>query len=1329
MNLRSTHANRQGVALVLVLAFISLLSALLIAFFSSTSNSRREASQYEAGVTTAQLSETAQNLVIGQISDATKTFDTEGYNASAAGMRLTYASQPGMIRTYGTDNKYHRIYKLYSSGKMVLNDTEPSEWSVSSQLATEVPLNWVQNPAGYTDLNEPVLVPDPQGLIVPTGTNQRYTANYPILDPAGLSPTGSSVNSPGGLNQDGIDGFDISNPPGYGGPGAGARPVINPTYNPITIPASGKTGNPVPMPVQWIYVLQNGTLTSPNTVNGTVASWSNLQDTSPNKPTKTNPIVGRVAFWTDDDTCKLNPNVNSEGTAWDTPLNGSDGSAPYGEAYLRDNQPIVYEFQRYPGHPAMTSLSPIFGFLPQYRIPGSDGTQDTSVLARYYSLIPRVVAGGSNGGTTNTTTKANVSIITTDMDRMYASVDELMFRPVPRIPNDSAFLNRSVFEKTKFFLTTSAKTPEVTMFGTPRIGLWSVQQQADPNNGAAGAPLRPRSGTDEMIAFCNTLGLDPKGQNTNTYYFQRQSIYLRDPINNRLAHPTTISGQTAPAYVMPSSQSTTADWTFKPTQPNGYTASRNQDLYHYLQQLTAMPIPGFGGKLTDLYPSGPNNNGGVRDQILTEMFDMTRLTNCYSLNQSVSDGSPRFEFAPARQMPDAVSGETQIVPVVPPDGGLGAGTKGFGRFPTVTEGMLIFYRSLPTPASNGNPAHENMRIVLALEPYTPEAGSWTWSPLVRYVVRGLDNMTIQGAGLSVVPGAKLFAPESINFVTARCGYASGSAHNQAHCGTFANFRRWMGASRDTTKLIPTDAQVKAAIAGTRLDDENYYPFVSVEIPVDVNNFKGFTMGSFDITIEVHSGYTPNVTPTNTQCNPQTLVQTIQMHFPGVTLPAPTASPILDFYQRMSPEPGNSGAFNPIQPQDVVRSVEVSPTGPSLGDLRMISAQKNVLAGYYDANPAYATAITQEHSFRNGDGGAINALNSTTTETGSTLVTGLAKNNYVAARGMNGAFMKGGQLGDWDNGPKGFMDGAYINKPDDHYGTQGGGDTYDAVTTTPNRQVSSAVMFGSLPTGEPWRTLCFTAAPAAGPAHPSLAKSFLANVGTRVRDHMFLDFFTMPVVEPYAISEPMASMGKVNLNYQIAPFSYITRNTALQGVLKTTRIFAASAHGNGSRLQIDVAETLKGFAQRFDDSKRGIFRSATEICDMYLVPKGSNLTAVPSWWNGFKATGDNGREAPYGQIYSRVCTKSNTFTIHMRVQTLRKRPPTDPKDTTSWGQWDETKDNVTGEYRGSSTVERYVDIGGNKFPDFAKDFGPTATSATSLDRFYKFRIVQTKRFNP
>ncbi len=37
----------------------------------------------------------------------------------------------------------------------------------------------------------------------------------------------------------------------------------------------------------------------------------------------------------------------------------------------------------------------------------------------------------------------------------------------------------------------------------------------------------------------------------------------------------------------------------------------------------------------------------------------------------------------------------------------------------------------------------------------------------------------------------------------------------------------------------------------------------------------------------------------------------------------------------------------------------------------------------------------------------------------------------------------------------------------------------------------------------------------------------------------MDLFNMPTVEPYAISEPFSTAGKVNMNYQILPYTYIT----------------------------------------------------------------------------------------------------------------------------------------------------------------------------------------------
>ena len=61
----------------------------------------------------------------------------------------------------------------------------------------------------------------------------------------------------------------------------------------------------------------------------------------------------------------------------------------------------------------------------------------------------------------------------------------------------------------------------------------------------------------------------------------------------------------------------------------------------------------------------------------------------------------------------------------------------------------------------------------------------------------------------------------------------------------------------------------------------------------------------------------------------------------------------------------------------------------------------------------------------------------------------------------------------------------------------------------------------------------------------------------------LDLFTMPVVEPYAISEPFSTAGKINMNYQIVPFTYIDRSTGVKAVLNSeliARVPKAAAQG-------------------------------------------------------------------------------------------------------------------------------------------------------------------------
>jgi hypothetical protein len=118
--------------------------------------------------------------------------------------------------------------------------------------------------------------------------------------------------------------------------------------------------------------------------------------------------------------------------------------------------------------------------------------------------------------------------------------------------------------------------------------------------------------------------------------------------------------------------------------------------------------------------------------------------------------------------------------------------------------------------------------------------------------------------------------------------------------------------------------------------------------------------------------------------------------------------------------------------------------------------------------------------------------------------------------------------------------------------------------------------------------------------------------------------------------------------------------------------------------------------------------------------------MENFWTTYPATGDNVRERPYSNIYSRVTTRSNTFRVHVRAQVLKKARSTDPT------KFDPEKDAVLSEYRGSSLLERYIDPNDttNPIPDYAAVTDPISDSKVKpLDSFYQFRVLETKRFNP
>ena len=198
---KKTSASNQGMALIIALAFITLIAALLVTYFATATSAVRSAADYKNGVAVQQLADAAVNVVRGQIADGTHTAKQGAPDES-----LVWTSQPGLIRTYGTDGAPYRFYKLYSSADMVLEKFDGGFWSPEENVAREVPDDWYEQRGLFTDLNQPALVAaEASGKTPPDGAisvgGKFYYANYPILDP--------NAQMRDAKKRDGIEGFAI----------------------------------------------------------------------------------------------------------------------------------------------------------------------------------------------------------------------------------------------------------------------------------------------------------------------------------------------------------------------------------------------------------------------------------------------------------------------------------------------------------------------------------------------------------------------------------------------------------------------------------------------------------------------------------------------------------------------------------------------------------------------------------------------------------------------------------------------------------------------------------------------------------------------------------------------------------------------------------------------------------------------------------------------------------------------------------------------------------------------------------------------------------------
>lgn len=1085
--------------------------------------------------------------------------------------------------------------------------------TTTTDLVGDVPpAGWATGTAHWCDLNAPATV---DGKAV-----------YPILDP------------PPGTGAEAVDGFSLGSPP------------------------NATTAQPAPMPVRWLYVLKDGSLVAP-LGSGTTATVAGGSDS--------NPIIGRVAFWTDDDTCRVNINTASEGTYWDTP----HANTPE-EKKFANYQPAQKEFQRYPGHPAMTSLSAVF--------PGLSADQ-------IYKITPRVIGGGSDKGT-----DIAPGSLDPDADRLYSSVGELLYNK----DRGTNGLARNQLEKAKFFLTAHSRAPEVNLFSKPRVCLWPI---------AEGMPAAKTTTFDKLIAFCSTV-------NGQKYYFQRSKA-----------------------------DSSSAD----------IAIENNANLYSYLQALTVLPVPGFGGVFNAKYPAD-------RDQILTEIFDYIRCTN-------LSDDL----LTAGNQFTDGYSGATGYLAghgwVAPTIKGT---TRGFGRTYTLSELAIVFIcnavaddpatASIDESSGSNVPANKVLpggtplvagekyiQAVILPEFFTVMEGWTGMRPEMQVTITGLQGLNLSWTDISTgtIKSANLGFPS--NGTTTYDKSAGDLIHGRSNFGP-PTWRYAVYAKR-------SDADSGGA---------SPYPFISIPLKLTgvpaVNGNMTFTGGN--VTIEIKNTGTGEV------------VQTLNLHLPGGTFPIPNlvtdapsdtsntpsgtdAAPIpksmwwafsrdgsgvdvgvggrlKNVAKDTAPPLTKSGNFFHAG-FDTVRSIL-----PRHGDFRLIAATatlNDTANAVFVKHPRYDD-ITKRmaHTFS-----GLRSHESTGKDVDGKYFSSLTYSPGQAPDIPSGAAPvdRPEATGDFSVGTAHLSpDGPLIGKPDEgnlYRGASGNeipyfdnDQTQEAAGRTffaPNRQVPSAGMLGSLPTGVksgvPWKTLLFRPQT----THPAHSAS--------ISDHLLMDLFWMPVVEPYAISEPFSTSGKINMNYQIVPFTYLTRSTGIQALLKSEKVAAipnastnTGARGNtlsSIRQPVSTVETLKQFERKF--AANDVFKSASEICDIHIIPLGTTLntsgsdadTVMAAFWAANAATGENLRERIYTTLYPRLTTKSNSYTVYFTVQSLRN-PASAAQDS-----WNDGLGKVISEYRGSTSLERYIDPADSKIPDFLA----SPASPDTLDKFYRWRITGNRQFAP
>ncbi len=1299
-----------GVALLPTLLVLSLLTIVVVLFFSLARIQLQSSGDHAAGYDLKHLQDTAVNLALGQI------------RAGSTEPDALWISQPGAIRTFAKNSGVpSAVYKLYSAPEMrvpAASLTTPS----AANLESDVPPDWNSLPASFADLNAPSI-------------RAAGTIAFPIVDPRALDTAGGSTP----------EGFSFSASHAAGG---GQVPGVISSGDPSELR--------LPMPVAWIYILADGSL-------GTLDASSIFAPFVGQRPASAqNPIVGRIAFWTDDESAKVNINTASEAIFWDTPRAATPEDIAYAKA-----PPTKNEVQRFGGHPATTCLSSVL--LPGVR-PDPADAEDADLLREIYSMVPRVSAsGGILGGG---------GPVTFDDDRLYPTIDEFLLDPdhveQPFFAEDPERLHRL-----RFFLTANSRSPEITASGAPRVCLWPIFWDDRDTH---------RTSFDRLAAFCSTLG-------GRVYHFRRSgaltnigeyNTFYQDQRSNAdlFRYIVNFANKTAQGYPLSMAAKYDPPGTHKTDGRLHNIASGIISFLEFIRQtnLHDTTIAASGNPVVP-YAGGWNNRtwgteiyGQVTNIAMNHLPSHMHTNLKGNTSEIVTNGLGREFLASEVGLAFALAAEHR------PDG---------SKF----NGPLVDILELPV-------GFKAIQCSPIFEGFNPAQGYAMCAPSSSARIQRLDSLRLKSTAGTHFPQGKIDPATSVRANLSR------QASPEYYWGTLTPSTPWLrnkAPGDSTTESIYSAADWWVGWGGSGgryiyLDTNSTNWSISRPTNGDVDDptrkyptvySRGFFIvpsADTELTLSTTNSKKELYFEIGNQRDGDFASHVTRFLLPDTVIPVPEEPASLEPTFGLRYKKAVTTKFTEpevIDENDVVRTWISRHGDHRLTYVRereegSVPSSQFMFVPHPDwdpANPTTAEAAKskkQIHSF---------TLPGGTPEPGATFKRGLVRGvsypqditpdftidpDTDPKFSQNRPAFPGGpypyaldptETRDWDTGTGIAPDGAYWNKIDDvakqwqgtippyfakHIWDGSSKNAFDE-TTAPNQQIPSAAIFGSINSaafsGLQWTTYLFrpdiTPGGHLGAPDNSIIKK---NAIGAPPDHAILDWFWMPVVQPYAVSEPFSTAGKINMNFRTAPFSYIRRATGLHAVLKSERLLAiptsagptyksypAAAANSGWRQPIDAAKTLIQWDEKFDSGQ--FFKSPSEVCELFLVPENKPISAtdattlrssMKTFWDAHKLTGDNVLERPYANIYPRLTTRSNSYRVHFLVQTLQKARSTDP------ASFDPERDLVTGESQGDALLERSVDPNDPALLTDDYDFiGNSA--ALPLDNLYTYRVRHIRPF--